>query len=97
MYRIKIRVISRLHPLQMLQPCYLFIYFFGSCELYEIATKTWRMLFDILRFPPFVHVSNHQNIKTSAKLNYNSYCYHRERKWGNEGITLLKRNKQFTY
>lgn len=68
MYRIKIRVISRLHPLQMLQPCYLFIYFFGSCELYEIATKVWRLLYDILRFCPYVHVSNHQNIKTSAKI-----------------------------
>lgn len=68
MYRIKIRVISRLHPLQILQPCYLFIYFFGSCELYEIATKVWRLLYDILRIRPYVHVSNNQNIKTSAKI-----------------------------
>lgn len=95
MYRIKIRVISRLHPLQILQPCYLF-FFFGSCELYEIATKVWRLLYMI--FCEFALMYMYQIIRTSKqaqKLNYNSYCYHRQRKWGNES-TLLKRNKQFT-
>lgn len=95
MYRIKIRVISRLHPLQILQPCYLFIYFFGSCELYEIATKVWRLLYDILRFRPMYMYQIIRTSKQAQKLNYNSYCYQRQRKWGNES-TLLKRNKQFT-
>lgn len=95
MYRIKICVISRLHPLQILQPCYLFIYFFGSCELYEIATKGWRLLYDILRFRPMYMYQIIRTSKQAQKLNYNSYCYHRQRKWGNES-TLLKRNKQFT-
>lgn len=95
MYQIKIRVISRLHPLQILQPCYLFIYLFGSCELYEIATKVWRLLYDILRFRPMYMYQIIRTSKQAQKLNYNSYCYHRQRKWGNES-TLLKRNKQFT-
>lgn len=95
MYRIKIRVISRLHPLQILQPCYLFIYFLAVVNYMKLQQKFGACY---MIFCEFALMYMYQIIRTSKqaqKLNYNSYCYHRQRKWGNES-TLLKRNKQFT-
>lgn len=94
MYRIKIRVISRLHPLQILQPCYLFI-FLAVVNYMKLQQKFGACY---MIFCDFALMYMYQIIRTSKqaqKLNYNSYCYHRQRKWGNES-TLLKRNKQFT-
>lgn len=94
MYRIKIRVISRLHPLQILQPCYLFI-FLAVVNYMKLQQKFGACY---MIFCDFALMYMYQVIRTSKqaqKLNYNSYCYHRQRKWGNES-TLLKRNKQFT-
>lgn len=96
MYRIKIRVISRLHPLQILQPCYLFFIFFLAVVNYMKLQQKFGACYMI--FCEFALMYMYQIIRTSKqaqKLNYNSYCYHRQRKWGNES-TLLKRNKQFT-